>query len=84
MKKRIIILLLFLFFPVFALAISKDYVDNVADIVGAEQEENKINLYLFHSADCSHCAKEREWLQGMDGRLWQRVQLPGCPAEPSL
>ena len=65
MKKRIIILLLFLFFPVFALAISKDYVDNVADIVGAEQEENKINLYLFHSADCSHCAKEREWLQGI-------------------
>ena len=63
MKKRIILFLLLLLFPVMVFAISDSYVDNIADLVGVKKESDKINLYLFHSADCSHCAKEVKWLE---------------------
>ena len=61
--KKILLFFLLLVLPMSVLAISKDYVDNVYDIVEVEQSENKINLYLFHSADCSHCAAEIKWLE---------------------
>ena len=63
MKKKLLFLLVLLCIPIFVFEISKDYVDNTAKIVGVETEENKINLYLFHSADCSHCAAEKKWLE---------------------
>ena len=31
------------------------------NIVKAEE----VNLYLFHSQDCMHCASEREWLSSI-------------------
>ena len=33
----------------------------IPNIVSAEE----VNLYLFHSQDCSHCAAEREWLDSI-------------------
>ena len=60
--KKILFLLLLLI-PTFVLAISSDYKDLVHEYVNVEPEENKINLYLFHSADCSHCAAEIKWLE---------------------
>ena len=64
MKRKIIFLIL-LFIPFFVFALSNDYKDNVADIVGVEKEE-KVKLYLFHSADCSHCAAEMKWLKDIE------------------
>ncbi len=63
MKKiKLLFFLLLLLIPSFALAISSNYKDLVADYANVPIEENKINLYLFHSADCSHCAAEIKWL----------------------
>ena len=61
-KLHYLIFLFLLLIPSFVLAISDSYKDQVADIVGVEKQEEKINLYLFHSADCSHCAAEIKWL----------------------
>ena len=64
--KKYLILLILLFFPTIVFAISDDYKDNVADIVNVKVEKDKINLYLFHSEDCAHCAEERKWLDSIE------------------
>lgn len=64
MKKVFVFLLfLFIFIPFSVFAISNSYVDKVSDITNADIDNNKINLYLFHGAECPHCAEEREWLE---------------------
>ena len=65
MKKILLFLILF-FVPFVVYGISDDYEDLVADIVNVKVEKDKVNLYLFHSDDCSHCAQEREWLEGIE------------------
>ena len=64
MKNKIGYLLftIILCIPFIVFAISDDYEDLVHDIVDVPVEGGKINLYLFHSADCSHCAQEIKWL----------------------
>ena len=64
-KKLLIFITILLLIPNYVFAISDSYNDNVYDIVNVEKKENKINLYLFHSRDCSHCAAERKWLKGI-------------------
>jgi len=64
LKKILFIFLLLL--PTFVLALSDSYKDQVAEIVNVEKDENKVNLYLFHSADCSHCAAEIKWLKEIE------------------
>jgi len=61
-KLLLIVLAVVLCFPIAALALSESYTDKVAEITGSEIKENKINLYLFHGAECPHCEEEREWL----------------------
>ncbi len=34
----------------------------IPTVINAEEE---VNLYLFHSQDCSHCASERQWLDSI-------------------
>ena len=65
MKKYLMILiaLLVLIIPVNSYAVSKKYVDKVADIVDVKVEKNKINFYLFYGKECPHCEAEREWLK---------------------
>ena len=65
MKKIIItiIALIILLVPINSYAISKNYVDKVADIVNVKVEKDKINLYLFYGKECPHCEDEREWLK---------------------
>lgn len=66
MKKRrlIIVLLLFLLLmPLSVSAISDKYEDKIYDITGKTVESDKINLYLFHGAECPHCEEERNWLK---------------------
>jgi len=61
--KQIILLLLLILIPINTLAISEYYVDKVAKIVNVKTDDNKINLYLFHGAECPHCAEEKVWLE---------------------
>ena len=67
MKKllRILIISLFIFIPSIVWAINPDYKDNIAEIVGVEKEEGKVNLYLFHRESCPHCKEELKWLEGI-------------------
>lgn len=67
MKNRIIIigvliLSLFLFIPKIY-ALSDDYKDKVAGITSDEVVKDVINIYLFYSDSCPHCAKEKEFLE---------------------
>ena len=65
MKKIILLLicLLIICSPFNVFAVSKDYVDKVADIVGVDIDNDKVNLYLFYGEECPHCEEEREWLK---------------------
>ena len=62
-KLLIILTLLLVFIPSNVFAVSKDYVDKVSTITGSQEEENKINLYLFYGQECPHCEDERKWLE---------------------
>lgn len=64
MKKFIILLIsLFLLIPINTLALSKDYNDIVANIVGEKIDKDKINLYLFYSEVCPHCHEEMKYIE---------------------
>ena len=64
MKKILYVLLIaFLILPINVLGISNNYQDRVASITNTKIDDNKINLYLFHGADCPHCKEERDWLE---------------------
>ena len=66
MKKRTLITILLLFLlliPFNVSAISDKYEDKIYDITGKTVESDKINLYLFHGAECPHCEEERNWLK---------------------
>ena len=68
MKKRILIVLLLLvcMVPINVLAVSKDYEDNVASVVGITPDTNKVTLYLFFGQECPHCEEERIWLKKIE------------------
>ena len=76
-KSRLIlfILLLLLIIPIPTFALSTNYVDKTKDIVGVEQEENKINVYFFHGQGCPHCAKEEEFLKELEDKYKDLVNI---------
>ena len=76
MKKLYLIIVLILFFIPFNIrAISDSYVDKVSSITKDNIDDNKINLYLFHGAECPHCAEEREWLEKIDDEYKDYVNI---------
>jgi thiol-disulfide isomerase/thioredoxin len=69
MKKNKILLMLSLvliLIPFTVNALSSTYVDKVYNIVDEQVEENKINLYLFYGDGCPHCAKEEKFLDELE------------------
>lgn len=66
MKKKVILLILLLLFPICTFALSDDYKDVIHDITKTEVEEDKINLYLFHGSECPHCEEERKFLKSIE------------------
>ena len=70
MKKlvKIFLLLFIILIPFNTFALSKDYKDIVYKVVDKKVEEGKINLYLFHSDSCSHCAKEKSFLKSIEDK----------------
>ena len=59
----ILLLSLFLFFPIDSYALVDDYKDVVHERVNVEQEENIVNIYLFYGDGCPHCAREEKFLK---------------------
>ena len=75
-KSRLILLiLLLLIIPIPTFALSTNYVDKTKDIVGIEQEENKINVYFFHGQGCPHCAKEEEFLKELEDKYKDAINI---------
>ena len=77
MKKleKIILLLLLVLMPLNGFAVSEHYRDKVAKIVDVEEEENKINLYLFHGSTCPHCAEEKVWLEDIKDKYSGKLNV---------
>lgn len=68
MIKRILIFIfaLLIIIPSNVFAISNDYNDAVAKYVNKNENTKKIDLYLFHGAECPHCEEERQWLKEIE------------------
>ena len=76
MKKIIYLLIAFLLFiPLRVEALSKDYKDLVSPITHSEVEKGKVNLYLFHGAECPHCEEERQWLKTIEEEYKKYVNV---------
>ena len=77
MKKKIItiLLLLFIFIPFKVFALSNNYEDKIANIVNINVEDNKINYYLFHGAECPHCEEEREWIESIKEKYSDKINF---------
>ncbi len=73
--KRIIILLLVFLIPYSAYALSSNYVDKIHDLVGEEQEEDKINIYFFFGDGCPHCANEERFFKDLKKEYGQYYNL---------
>ena len=65
-KKLLFLLLLLVIIPFNSFALSEDYTDKVSKYTDTPIDENKINLYLFHGAECPHCEEERTWLKDIE------------------
>ncbi len=77
MKNKIILVLLtiLLLLPVNAQALSKKYKDVVSEITEEETIEGKMNIYLFHGAECPHCKEESEWLKKIKTQYGKYVNI---------
>jgi glutaredoxin len=76
MKKVIkYILLILLLIPLNVFALSKDYKDDVASIVNKNIEDNKVNIYLFEGEGCPHCKQEKEWLNTIQEKYSDKVNI---------
>ena len=76
-KNKLLILLLtiILLIPIQVFAISKDYEDKTKDIVGVIPEEGKINIYFFHGQGCPHCAKEELFLNELETKYNDKINI---------
>ena len=78
MNKKIIVfisLFLLLLFPSNVLAITEDYQDVVAPITNTKVRKDKITLYLFHGAECPHCQEEIKWLEILQKKYSDTIEI---------
>ena len=76
LKKILFLILTFLFFiPTTTFALSSDYQDKVYNILEEKVEEDKVNIYLFYGDGCPHCAKEEKFLDRIEEKYKDRVQV---------
>ena len=74
-KLLIIFFLLLMIIPLNCYAVSESYVDKVSKYTDTKIESNKINLYLFHGAECPHCEEERNWLKKIEEEYKDKVNI---------
>ena len=70
----IIIMTLFLI-PSVVYGLSNSYVDKTKDIVGVDIEEGKINVYFFYGDGCPHCAKEEVFLNELQDKYRDYINI---------
>ena len=77
MKNKILLILftLLLLVPINTKALSKNYKDVVSEITNDELIEGKMNIYLFHGAECPHCKEEGEWLKKIKTKYGDYVNI---------
>ncbi len=71
----ILLLSLFLFFPIDSYALVDDYKDVVHERVNVEQEENIVNIYLFYGDGCPHCAREEKFLKQLEEEYEGQIKI---------
>ena len=65
MKKILIYLFLFIcFLPFKVNALASDYKDVVGSFYNVDDKDT-VNIYLFYSKTCPHCAAEEEYLKDL-------------------
>lgn len=76
MRRRLLIFIfLLLIVPINVFALSNSYEDKIHDITNTSVDSNKINLYLFHGAECPHCEDERNWLKTIEEEYKDKVNI---------
>ena len=75
MKKIIISLMLILLIPLNVCALSDSYNNVASKIIGEKPTENKIDIYLFHGAECPHCKEEKQWLKIMNNKYKEFIKI---------
>ena len=77
MKKILVYIIALVMFimPISLNALSVNYKDEVSEITGATVEEGKANLYLFHGRDCPHCKAEIKWLQSIEQKYKDKLNI---------
>lgn len=79
MKKILCILLVFLFVfvtPITVFANNTETYTEVAErITGIKPDKYKVNIYFFNSITCSHCKAEKEFLQVLQERYPNKLNI---------
>ncbi len=73
--KKVLLFLLFILIPFNCFAITDSYTDIVSKYTNEKIEKKKINLYLFHGAECPHCADEKQWLKIIEYKYKNKLNV---------
>lgn len=76
MKKYLLLLFsLFIFLPINCFALADDYEDVLYEKLEVEKKEDVVNIYLFYSNTCPHCAKEEKVLNQLEKEYGDKIKV---------
>ncbi len=76
MKKiGILLIVLFVFWPISSYALNESYVDIAHEYVNVEVKEEVVNIYFFYGDGCPHCAKEEKVLDQLQEKYQDRIKI---------
>lgn len=76
MKKYLLLLFsLFIFLPINCFALADDYEDVLYEKLEVEKKEDVVNIYLFYSNTCPHCAKEEKVLNQLEEEYGDKIKV---------
>ena len=76
MKKYFLLLFsLFIFLPINCFALADDYEDVLYEKLEVEKKEDVVNIYLFYSNTCPHCAKEEKVLNQLEKEYGDKIKV---------
>ena len=76
MKKYLLLLFsLFIFLPINRFALADDYEDVLYEKLEVEKKEDVVNIYLFYSNTCPHCAKEEKVLNQLEEEYGDKIKV---------
>lgn len=76
MKKYLLLLFsLFIFLPINCFALADDYEDVLYEKLEVEKKEDVVNIYLFYSNTCPHCAKEEKVLNQLEDEYGDKIKV---------